>query len=93
MINKNELCASPRFKSMIERERKRGFKAYISLVRKKGEENWHVHELLSGLNLTEAGAEKSAQTQFLYDYADKLHLEYPRKVKEDYDWEIIACGD
>jgi hypothetical protein len=91
MENKNKLCNSQRFKSLIEHERNRGFKTYISLVRKKGTKEWRVHEMLSGLNLTKSDAKKSAQKQFLYDNATRLNMEYPRKVKEDYDWDIIAC--
>lgn len=91
MKDKTKLCNSPKFKSLIEHDRNRGFKTYISLVRKKGKKEWHVHEMLSGPNLTKAGAKKSAQKQFLYDNATRLNMEYPRKVKEDYDWDIVAC--
>jgi hypothetical protein len=91
MKNKNKLCNSPKFKSLIEDAHNIGYKTYISLFRKKGEKDWHVHELLSGPNITKASAERSAQQQFLYDNATRLNMEYPRKVKEDYDWDIIAC--
>jgi hypothetical protein len=92
-IPKKELCTSSRYKLSIELHQKRGQKMYISLVKKNGDTDWHVHELLGSPNLTKANAEKSAQKQFLYDNASRLKLEYPRKVKEEYKWEIIACGD
>jgi hypothetical protein len=86
-----DACNSPKFKSYIKHENERGFKTYISMVRRKGGKKWVVHNIFSGPTLTKASALKSAQQQFLYDNATVLKLAYPRKVQEYFEWKIIKC--